>query len=313
VLGDAEGEFEVRSSASVGARFVTTFSVMSSTTALSRLCTKKPPATVFAVNPSARGSGNPPASNSRRFRLVATIAMASSVASGAMITSVKISVMARAASAIQRPVERERYTKGEVESHASALRYALTRSVLSATPQGLACLTMTQAAVRAGFELGDAFISRVGIVDVVIGQFLALQLPRGGDAGAPVGRTIECGSLMRVLAIAERLNQPSTESAKSGAAVLSSRANQFESPHRRRGAGVGFGGETPPQRKPGCALMGRELVEHGLIVRRFDDHRDVVVGFWPRRGSSRARRCRYSRCIPRSRRPYQPWPRTDRD
>ena len=31
-------------------------------------------------------------------------------------------------------------------------------------------------------EFGDAFVGRIGVVDVVVGQFLALQLPRGGDA-----------------------------------------------------------------------------------------------------------------------------------
>ena len=31
-------------------------------------------------------------------------------------------------------------------------------------------------------KLGDAFIGRVGVVDVVVGELLALQQPRGGDA-----------------------------------------------------------------------------------------------------------------------------------
>ena len=38
-----------------------------------------------------------------------------------------------------------------------------------------------------GIELGDAFIGRVGVVDVVVGELLALDLPRGGDAGARSG------------------------------------------------------------------------------------------------------------------------------
>ena len=33
-----------------------------------------------------------------------------------------------------------------------------------------------------GIEFGDAFIGRVGIIDVVVGQFLALHLAGGGDA-----------------------------------------------------------------------------------------------------------------------------------
>ena len=69
-----------------------------------------------------RGSGSAPASSSRRFFLVATMAMASSVASGAMITSVKISVMARAASASSVRFSATMPPKAEVESQASALR-----------------------------------------------------------------------------------------------------------------------------------------------------------------------------------------------
>ena len=55
--------------ASVGARLVTTRSSMSSTTALSRDCTRKPPATAAKVRPAARGSGRPPVSSRRRFFL----------------------------------------------------------------------------------------------------------------------------------------------------------------------------------------------------------------------------------------------------
>src|SRR5258707_9518181 len=46
-------------------------------------------------------------------------------------------------------------------------------------------------------ELGDAFIGRVGVVDVVVGELLALHLPRGGDARTQVRRTIERRALVR--------------------------------------------------------------------------------------------------------------------
>ena len=46
---------------------------------------------------------------------------------------------------------------------------------------------MTQAARALGIEFGDAFIGRVGVVDVVVGELLALHLPRGGDAEALAG------------------------------------------------------------------------------------------------------------------------------
>src|ERR1700760_2490820 len=60
-LATRNANLRSRSSASVGARLVTVLSAMSSTTALSRLCTSRPPATVFAVRPDARGAGRLPA------------------------------------------------------------------------------------------------------------------------------------------------------------------------------------------------------------------------------------------------------------
>ena len=52
-----------------------------------------------------------------------------------------------------------------------------------------------------GIELGGAFVGRVGVVDVVVGELLALHLARGGDAGTLIGRAVERGLLVRVLAI----------------------------------------------------------------------------------------------------------------
>ena len=62
-------------------------------------------------------------------------------------------------------------------------------------------------------ELGDAFVGRVGVVDVVVGELLALRLPRGGDAEAHVRRAIERRRLVRVLAVAQFLDQPAAEGA----------------------------------------------------------------------------------------------------
>src|SRR5438067_710866 len=67
-----------RRSAWVGARWLTTLSVMSSTTALSRDCASNPPATDFTAIPAARGSGRAPASNRRRLLLAPTLPEASS-------------------------------------------------------------------------------------------------------------------------------------------------------------------------------------------------------------------------------------------
>src|SRR5207237_6660649 len=65
-------------------------------------------------------------------------------------------------------------------------------------------------------EFGEAFISRIGVVDVVVRKFLALQLSRGDDAPPQIGRAIKCGALVRVFAITQRLDQPAAEGAEIG-------------------------------------------------------------------------------------------------
>ena len=80
-----------------------------------------------------------------------------------------------------------------------------------------------------GIELGDAFVGRVGVVDVVVGELLALHLPRGGDAGPLLGRAIERRALVRVLAVAQRLGELAAEGAERRRIVASVRcANQLE-------------------------------------------------------------------------------------
>jgi hypothetical protein len=53
-----------------------------------------------------------------------------------------------------------------------------------------------------GIELGHALVSRVGIVQIVVGKLLALHLARGGDAGPLLRRSVECRLLVRVLSVA---------------------------------------------------------------------------------------------------------------
>jgi len=96
-----------------------------------------------------------------------------------------------------------------------------------------------------GVKLANALIGSVGVVDVVVGEFAALQLPRGGDARAFVGRPIERRSLMRILAIAQRLDQPPAEGAEIRCVVLELKRK----PVRDRsvvsgGAGIGFCGQA---------------------------------------------------------------------
>ena len=127
-------------------------------------------------------------------------------------------------------------------------------------------------------ELGDAFISGIGIVDVVVGELLALQLPRGGDAGAHVGYAIERRPLMRVLAVTQPLDKTPADRTVDGGGL----GKLMREPARDRrivdgGARVSLGSKHSTKRKRGHALVPRELGEHHRIVAGIDDDRDIGV------------------------------------
>ena len=137
-------------------------------------------------------------------------------------------------------------------------------------------------------ELGDAFVSGVGVVDIVVGELLALDLARGGDAEAHDRRAIERGRLVRVLAVAQRLDQPAAE----GAIVRRGVVKRLREPVADRGvvgrgAGKGLGGESLAQRKRGHAVMRGEFVEQRRVIARLDQDRDVVMVL--RRGADHGR------------------------
>jgi hypothetical protein len=64
---------------------------------------------------------------------------------------------------------------------------------------------MAHGAVRV--ELGDQLERRVGVVDVVVAELLALQLGRWRRPAAFIAGDVEGRPLVRVLAIAQRLLQ----------------------------------------------------------------------------------------------------------
>ncbi len=59
-----------------------------------------------------------------------------------------------------------------------------------------------------GIELGDELVGRVGVVEIVIGQRLALDLHGRADAEMAFARAVESRPLMRVLAVAQHLGKP---------------------------------------------------------------------------------------------------------
>ena len=80
-----------------------------------------------------------------------------------------------------------------------------------------------------GRELGDRFVGGVGVVDVVVGELLALHLPRRRDTGALFGGAIEGGGLVRVLAVAHDFGERAAERADTAASASPiSSASQFE-------------------------------------------------------------------------------------
>ena len=56
-------------------------------------------------------------------------------------------------------------------------------------------------------EFGEAFVSRVRVVEVVVGELLALHLARRGYPEPRLGGAIECGGLVRVLAVTQRFDE----------------------------------------------------------------------------------------------------------
>ena len=120
-LAILKANFRSPSSCAVGCRLVTTLSSRSSTTALSRDCTRKPPESERKVSPGARGSGKPPVVSSRKFFFCAKIALASGVASGAITTSVKMPVISRAVAASIGPLSAMMPPKALTGSQRNAL------------------------------------------------------------------------------------------------------------------------------------------------------------------------------------------------
>ena len=216
------------------------------------------------------------------------MAMASALASGAMMTSVKISVMARAASRVERAIERDDAAerRGLVAGEGLAIGVDQTFAFGDAARIGVLDDGASRAARR--IEFGDAFVSGVGVVDVVVGELLALGLARGGDAEAHDRRAIERRRLVRVLAVAQRLDQPAAE----GAIVRRGVVKRLREPIADggivgRGAGKGLGGEFLAERKRGHAVMRGEFVEQRRVIARLDHDRDVVMVL--RRGADHGR------------------------
>ena len=139
---------------------------------------------------------------------------------------------------------------------------------------------------RRRVELGHAFERRIGVVQVVVGEFLALHLHRGRDAG-PLAGDVERRRLVRVLAIAQRLTQRAGDrepSRKGLAAPLGEPGGDRRIVGSR--PSVCLAGQTAAQRERGAA-MPRHLIEHCRVLVRLGQHGDEIMVL--RRGADQRR------------------------
>ena len=199
-------------------------------------------------------------------------------ASGAMITSVKISMIARAASASSLRLSATMPPIRRGGSQASAFGRRSTRSAPSATPQGLACLMMTTGGGARRLEFGDALIGGIGVVDIVVRKFACPAVAAPSRRRAGVRRPVERRVLVRIFAIAQRLEQLSAEGAELRRVVFQQACEPVRD--RRvigRGARIRLGGETAAERERGRAAVGGHFVKHRRIILRLDDDGDLVV------------------------------------
>ncbi|GJD73998.1 hypothetical protein CFIICLFH_2231 [Methylobacterium goesingense] len=136
---------------------------------------------------------------------------------------------------------------------------------------------------RAGrVELGDALVGGVGVVEVVVGEFLALELAGGGDAGpGRAGRAVEGRALVGVLSVAERLGEAAAEGPEGWRRV---RLDLAREPIRDGGivggrSRIGLLGEAAPGALAQRPALGFEFGEHGGVVAHIDHDRHVGVIF----------------------------------
>ncbi len=101
-------------------------------------------------------------------------------------------------------------------------------------------------------KLGHAFVCRVGIVDVVVRELFALELPRGGDARPLFARAIERGRLMWIFAVAQRLDEMPADRTERGRGVRELVCEPIgDGCVVNSSAGIGLGGESTAQLERG--------------------------------------------------------------
>ena len=151
---------------------------MSSTTALSRDCTRRPPATVFAVSPLARGSGRPPAISKPQIFLRADDGDGFLGRGGRDDDFGENLGDGARGFRIERTVERDNAAEGGDRIASERLAIGIDEAVAFGDAAGIGVLDDGASRGARRIEFGDAFVGRVGVVDIVVGKLLALRLAR---------------------------------------------------------------------------------------------------------------------------------------
>ena len=144
-----------------------------------------------------------------------------------------------------------------------------------------------------GIELPHAFERGVAVGDIVVREFLALELLRLRHAGADGARIgVERGLLMRILAVAQiqMLAKRQIQVIRKGRRRAADGAGEVRRYHGVVLSGVRecLGGEPASHGVVGRALIGRQFVEQRAVVARIDHDRDrgMVLGGGAHHGRS---------------------------
>mmetsp|Transcript_22535 Transcript_22535/g.36534 ORF Transcript_22535/g.36534 Transcript_22535/m.36534 type:complete len:972 (-) Transcript_22535:1500-4415(-) len=122
-------------------------------------------------------------------------------------------------------------------------------------------------------KFADQLKRRIGVIDVVIGQFLTLMLHRGSQPRTVRTVCVKRRRLMRVLAITQRLGQGP---AKGAATWHAAHLRGHPGAHRRvigRRPGIGRLRQTLPQGIAGLPAIGLHLGQNSGIILNIDHHR----------------------------------------
>ena len=127
-------------------------------------------------------------------------------------------------------------------------------------------------------ELRNAFESRIRVVEVVVGKRLALDLARGRNARAKLAGAIECGVLVRVLAIAQRFREHAAERPERRLVVLGLGEEPVgDGRVVRGGSRESLGREAAPELGGGGAVELLQVGQQLAVVRHVHDDGDVAV------------------------------------